>query len=264
MGEFRRGTDGRRMFTNEWKHRQQDAEVLERIRSVVRERASYGHRRVTALLRKQGVRYNRKRVRRVMRLHGLQLAPVMRRTGRAHTGRIAREASNERWCSDAFEIGCDNGEAVQIAFALDCCDREAIAWVAAPRDLDGSDIRLLMSRAVEARFGAGEAPGVQWLSDNGGMYRALETQAHAERLGLDCVTTPARSPQSNGMSEAFVGTMRRDYVDGADVRSASVVLARIASWIDDYNRNAPHSALKMQSPAEFRAQQVRGAQTSTP
>src|SRR5262249_9208562 len=26
---------------------------------------------------------------------------------------------------DGFEIGCDNGERVRVAFALDCCDREA-------------------------------------------------------------------------------------------------------------------------------------------
>ena len=32
---------------------------------------------------------------------------------------------NCRWCSDGFEIGCDNGEKVRVAFALDCCDREA-------------------------------------------------------------------------------------------------------------------------------------------
>ena len=73
------------------------------------------------------------------------------------------------------------------------------------------EIRLLMSRAVEGRFPAGTTgSAVQWLSDNGSIYTALETQIHAERLGLMPVTTPARSPQSNGMSEAFVNTLRCD------------------------------------------------------
>jgi hypothetical protein len=39
-------------------------------------------------------------------------------------------ANFKNWCSDAFEIGCDNGEKVRVALALDCCDREAISWVA--------------------------------------------------------------------------------------------------------------------------------------
>src|SRR6266480_714340 len=31
---------------------------------------------------------------------------------------------------DGFEIGCDNGEKVRVAFALDCCDREAMSFLA--------------------------------------------------------------------------------------------------------------------------------------
>ena len=38
-------------------------------------------------------------------------------------------ARNTRWCSDGLEIGCDNGERVRVAFALDCCDREAMILV---------------------------------------------------------------------------------------------------------------------------------------
>ena len=34
---------------------------------------------------------------------------------------LAVDHSNIRWCSDGFEIGCDNGEKVRVAFALDCC-----------------------------------------------------------------------------------------------------------------------------------------------
>jgi hypothetical protein len=63
-----------------------------------------------------------KRVYRVMKAHGLLLE---RHTGggeeRRHAGRVAVERSDTRWCSDGFEIGCDNGEKVRIAFTLDCC-----------------------------------------------------------------------------------------------------------------------------------------------
>lgn len=58
-----------------------------------------------------------------------------RRTGSAHTGQIQRAVSNERWCSDGLEIVCWNEESAQLAFALDCHDRECLAWVAVPRDL---------------------------------------------------------------------------------------------------------------------------------
>lgn len=185
--------------------RADDRTVTAQIRSMIRTRASYGARRVTALVNREfDVRYNTKRIRRVMDIDGWKLPrSARRRTGRAHTGIIRRDGSNERWCSDGLEIACWNGDIVQIAFALDCHDREVISHVAVPRDLHGVDIRQLMHRAVAARFGAGTRPDVpvQWLSDNGSMYTALDTILAAERLNLVPITTPAASPQSNGMAE---------------------------------------------------------------
>ena len=111
-----------------------------------------------------------------------------------------------------------------------------------------------MRRAVAARFGAGERPDapIQWLSDNGSIYTALETVITAERLHLAPITTPAASPESNGMSEAFVNTLRRDYLAGADLSSAAAVLDQLPHWMADYNAIAPHSALGYQSPQRYR------------
>jgi len=200
--------------------------------------------------------YNLKRIQRVMELNGWKLPrATRRRTGRAHRGLIQRAASNERWCSDVLEIACWNGELVQLGFALDCHDREALATVAAARDLLGSDIQQLMQRAVTARFGERERPDapIQWLSDNGSIYTALDTLITAERLHLVPITTPAASPESNGMSEAFVNTLRRDYLAGADLSTADGILEQIPIWIADYNAVAPHSALGYQSPQQYRS-----------
>ena len=49
----------------------------------------------------------------------------------------------------------------------------------------------------------------------------------AERLGLAPITTPVRSPESNGISEAFNHTFRRDYLAGADLSCAAAVLAQL-------------------------------------
>jgi len=55
--------------------------------------------------------------------------------------RIAVDERNRRWCSDGFEIGCDNGEKVRVAFALDCCDREAMSFLATTDGITGGDVR---------------------------------------------------------------------------------------------------------------------------
>jgi transposase InsO family protein len=230
--------------------------VTAQIRTVIRTRASYGARRVRALVNREfATRYNLKRIQRVMELNGWKLPrTTRRRTGRAHRGLIQRPVSNERWCSDVLEIACWNGEIVQVGFALDCHDREVLAYVAAPRDLCSTDIQQLMQRAVDSRFGAGQRPDapIQWLSDNGSIYTAIDTVITAERLHLVPITTPVSSPESNGMSEAFVNTMRRDYFAGADLSTADVVLDQMPAWFADYNAVAPHSALGYQSPNQYR------------
>lgn len=245
--------------------RADDRVVTAQVREVIRTRATYGARRVRALVNRTfGTAYNLKRIRRVMELAGWTLPRrARRRTGRAHTGRIQRAASNERWCSDVLEIACWNGEVVQLGFALDCHDRECLASVAAPRDLCAADIQQLMQRAVAGRFGAGARPDtpIQWLSDNGSIYTALDTVCTAERLHLEPITTPVASPESNGMSEAFVNTLKRDYVSGADRSSAAAALDAIPAWIADYNAVAPHSALGYRAPQQYRAERLVEALT---
>jgi putative transposase len=238
-----------------------DVTVTTQIRTVIRQRAAYGYRRVTALVNREfGTTYHRKRIRRVMDICGWTLPRSgRRRTGRAHTGQIRREGSNERWCSDTLELACWNGEMVMIGFALDCCAREALAHIAAPRHLKSPDIQELLQRAVARRFGGTRPPQpIQWLSDNDGIFTALDTLCTAERLNLIPITVPAYSPQSNGMAEAFVNTLRRDYIASADLASAQVVLEQIPEWFADYNAAAPHSALGFRSPLQYRGERSQG------
>jgi putative transposase len=81
------------------------------LKAVIAELPTYGYRPVHAILKRQAL------------AAGLKAA-------RPHDGRIAVDARNRCWCSDGSEIGCDNGERVRVAFALDCCDREAMSFLA--------------------------------------------------------------------------------------------------------------------------------------
>lgn len=122
--------------------------------------------------------------------------------------------SNPRWCSDGFEFTCWNSEVVRGAFIINAHDREIIAFAAvANAGVSGSHIRDIILEAVEARFGGMRAATpVELLSDNGSAYTARDTRTFARQLGLKTCFTPVRSPQSNSISEAFVHTLKRDYV----------------------------------------------------
>lgn len=249
MGPRERGTYRKRI----------DAALQRRIEAVVQQRASYGYRRVTARLNTQpdAPRVNHKRVYRVMKQAGLLLPKYTGRPERPHNGKVITLQSDLRWCSDSFEIRCWNGDKVYVVFSLDCCDREIIAWRAQTGPLCGQDIRDLMAMSIEARFNAIKTTHpVQWLSDNGPPYTANETRAFGATHGLLVRNTPAYSPESNGMAEAFVKTFKRDYVYLSDVTGANTVLKQIDGWFLDYNENHPHKGIKMLSPRQFRRAQT--------
>ena len=90
-------------------------------------------------------RVNHKRVYRVMRQHGLLLALHTGRPTLRHDGKVQTLKSDLRWCTDAFEIRCFNGEKVYVVFSLDCCDREAMAFRASTSHPTGETIRDLMA-----------------------------------------------------------------------------------------------------------------------
>lgn len=68
---------------------------------------------------------------------------------------------------------------------------------------------------------------------------------------MEPCTTAVRSPQSNGMAEAFVKTFKRDYVSVNPTPDAETVIARLPFWFEHYNNLHPHRALGYQSPREF-------------
>ncbi|MBK5552921.1 IS3 family transposase [Pseudomonas sp. TH03] len=237
-----------------------DAELVVEIQQQVSELPSYGYRRVWGLLRraretKSLPAINVKRVYRVMRDHNLLLERRLKQPGvpRRHEGRIAVQTSDTRWCSDGFEFRCEDGAKLSMTFALDCCDREAIGWVASPTGYSGDDVRDLMLESVEKRFGDQLPPTpVQWLSDNGSAYTAEQTRLFARQIGLQPVNTPVRSPQSNGMAESFVKTIKRDYVAHMPKPDRETALRNLAIAFEHYNEQHPHSALNYRSPREFR------------
>ncbi len=235
-----------------------EKDLLQTIKAVVADLPTYGYRRVWAILRRMAEKDghpapNHKRVYRIMRAHGLLLERHAGGAQRRHDGRIAVEQSNLRWCSDGFEIGCDNGDKVRVAFALDCCDREAMGHVATTEGIKGEDVRDLMVTAVEHRFGlVNRLPkAIQWLTDNGSCYIAKETRGFANEIGLLPLNTPVKSPQSNGMAEAFVRTFKRDYVRVNPCPDAETVIASLPRWFRHYNMLHPHKALGYRSPREF-------------
>ncbi|HFF0301685.1 TPA: IS3 family transposase, partial [Raoultella ornithinolytica] len=255
--------------TDDWKdgrrsRHSDDTDVLLRIHHVIGELPTYGYRRVWALLRRQAEldgmpAINAKRVYRIMRQNALLLErkTAVPPSKRAHTGKVAVKESNQRWCSDGFEFRCDNGEKLRVTFALDCCDREALHWAVTTGGFDSETVQDVMLGAVERRFG-NELPAspVEWLTDNGSCYRANETRQFARMLGLEPKNTAVRSPESNGIAESFVKTIKRDYISVMPKPDGLTAAKNLAEAFEHYNEWHPHSALGYRSPREYLRQRA--------
>ncbi|EPI4634160.1 IS3 family transposase [Escherichia coli] len=255
--------------TDDWKdgrrsRHSDDTDVLLRIHHVIGELPTYGYRRVWALLRRQAEldgmpAINAKRIYRIMRQNALLLErkPAVPPSKRAHTGRVAVKESNQRWCSDGFEFRCDNGEKLRVTFALDCCDREALHWAVTTGGFNSETVQDVMPGAVERRFG-NELPAspVEWLTDNGSCYRANETRQFARMLGLEPKNTAVRSPESNGIAESFVKTIKRDYISVMPKPDRLTAAKNLAEAFEHYNEWHPHSALGYRSPREYLRQRA--------
>ncbi|EFO0236151.1 IS3 family transposase [Escherichia coli] len=242
--------------TDDWKdgrrsRHSDDMDVLLRIHHVIGELPTYGYRRVWALLRRQAEldgmpAINAKRVYRIMRQNALLLErkTAVPPSKRAHTGKVTVKESNQRWCSDGFEFRCDSGEKLRVTFTLDCCDREALYWAVTTGGFDSETVQDVMLGAVERRFG-NELPAspVEWLTDNGSCYRANETRQFARMLGLELKNTAVRSPESNGIAESFVKTIKRDYISVMPKPDGLTAAKNLAEAFEHYNEWHPHSAL---------------------
>jgi transposase InsO family protein len=112
----------------------------------------------------------------------------------------------------------------------------------------------MMLEAVQARFGGIQAPHpVEWLSDNGLSYTARKTRIFATQLNLAPCFTPVASPESNGMSEAFVKTLKRDYL-------------RVSPGARRQNRALPDHRMDrrlQREPSSFRATDALASRVQT-
>jgi len=227
-------------------------EVAEAIRKTIKDRpATYGYRRVHAKIRHLGIRCDPKTVNRYMRLKLWLSSDRQKRKARERReGVVSVPEPNMRWASDFTIIKAWNNEKGRLAIVIDCGSRQVIEYLWA-RSIKGDDIGRMVGRATEKRFADGRVPLVEFLSDNGPEYIKTDLRLLLKQMGFVVCNTPIRSPESNGIAESFFKSFKRDYVYQNVCESFEDIASKIGGWIEDYNTQAPHSALGMLTPAQF-------------
>ncbi len=124
-----------------------DAEILSSILNIISDKPSYVYRREWGIRRKQSCTegqpsVNAKRLYRIMSVRNLLLLhDKPERSKREHKAKITVAESDMLRYSDDFEFDCYKSEKLQVTFALECCDREALYRAASTGGYDSETVQ---------------------------------------------------------------------------------------------------------------------------
>ena len=219
---------------------------------------TYGHRRITALLRRDGWVVNPKRVRRVMRELGLAAEPVKRRVRTTNSDHGFPRYPNlvadldvvrpdQVWVADITYVRV-RVEFVYLAAIMDVFTRCIRGWELS-RSLDQGLTLAALGRALKRG-----RPEVHH-SDQGVQYAATD---YVDRLThVDSLISMAAvgEPRENGYAERLMRTIKEEEVQLTEYHDYADARRQLGRFLDRvYNRKRIHSALGYLTPAEFEQQ----------
>ena len=239
------------------------AQVNERLLGRIREihqasRAAYGAPNVHAELVETGWRVNRKRVARLMRLHGI--VGVTRRKYHGTTKRdptappapdlVARTFTAERpdqlWVADITYIPTWTGF-LYLAVVLDVCSRRIVGWA-----MGTSLATELVLDALNMAIGQRRPTAVIHHSDQGCQYTSLQFGRRCQEVGVRPSMGSVGDAYDNAMAESFFATLECELLDRRRFRSQAEAKLAVFDWIEGwYNPRRRHSALGRVSPLTY-------------
>ena len=233
-----------------------DLLVLSHIEEILIRFPTYGYRRVTAQLRREGRPVNHKRVLRIMREN--DLAAMGRRRVKTTNSRhdygrypnlvkgIEVTRPDQVWCADITYIQLRRGF-VYLAILLDIFTRGLRGWNLG-RTLS-SDLAVV---ALERALSKGK-PEIHH-SDQGIQYAAHGYVERLQDLGVQISMAAVGQPTENPYAERVIRTIKEEEVYLADYEDFADAYRRIGRFIEDvYQTKRIHSSLGYLTPAEFEA-----------
>jgi putative transposase len=212
----------------------------------------YGYRRITALLRRDGLSVNPKRVQRLRRMEGMQVRQKqrrMRRLGPQQSERLRATRTRQVWSWDFVEDQTENGSRFRILTLLDEHTRQCLA-VHAGWSIPALDAITVIEAAI-TRYGAPE----HLRSDNGPEFIAYAIQDWLKERKIKTLYIRPGSPWENGHIESFHDKLRDECLNRELFGTLAEARVIVESWRVEYNQHRPHSSLGYQTPEEF----ARGA-----
>ena len=210
----------------------------------------YGHRRLTAQMRREGWTINRKRVRRICREEGLKIvckARKRRRGGPTGQTRAVAERKNHVWSYDFLFDRLEDGRQIKILPVVDNFSRECLAILVA-FSITARDVVQLLERL----FAEHGAPSFL-RSDNGPEFIAAAVKQWLADSSVATDYIEPGSPWENSYSESFNSRFRDELLNGEIFTTMLEARVLIEEHRRQYNEERVHSSLDYRTPVEYAA-----------
>ena len=226
--------------------------LMRRIDELFLKYPFYGSRQMVRQLRREGIRVGRHRVRRLMRLMGLQAIYQAPRTSDPHPEHrvypyllrnLVIDRPNQVWCADITYIPVQRGFLYLVAI-MDWATRHVLAW----RLSNTMDAGFCVEALNEAlsRYGKPE----MFNTDQGSQFTSFDFTGVLK----DAEITISMDGRGRCMDNIFIERLWRSLKYEAiylhELTDGFKAERVIGEWIDFYNTERPHSALGDQTPAE--------------
>jgi putative transposase len=226
--------------------------LMRRIDALFLKWPFYGSRQMARQLRREGICVGRHRVRRLMRLMGLEAIYRAPKTSAPHPDHrvypyllkgLAIERSDQVWCADITYIPVQRGFLYLVA-VMDWASRHVLAW----RLSNTLDARFCVEALEEAlaRFGRPEI----FNTDQGSQFTSLEFTAVLRDAGVAISMDGRGRCMDNVFIERLWRSLKYEAVYLHELTDGFKAERVIGDWIGFYNSERPHSALGGCTPAE--------------
>lgn len=256
----------------DWCHREQsgpserelaDAQLVGLMREIFdAAEGAYGVPRMHRELRDNGIVVNEKRVRRLMRLHGMAGRCIRRRVRTTIPGDdgytipdlVGRAfipgAADVAWCQDITYIPTGEGW-LYLASVIDIGSRRMLGYSMADH-MRTSLVTDALDMAIAARGGA--AAGVIAHADRGSQYTSNDYLDHCQRHQLRPSVGRVATCFDNAVAESFWASLKRECIRGRVFATRAEARRVIFRWITWYNTRRLHSSLNYTPPVKWEQQ----------
>jgi len=226
--------------------------LMRRIDELFMKYPFYGSRQMVRQLRREGVAVGRHRVRRLMRLMGLEAIYQAPRTSAPHPahrvypyllGGMAIDRPNRVWCADITYIPVQRGFLYLVAI-MDWATRHVLAWRLS-NTMDASFCVEALEEALD-RYGS---PDI-FNTDQGSQFTSFDFTGVLGRSDVTISMDGRGRCMDNIFIERLWRSLKYEAIYLHELTDGFKAMRVIAEWIEFYNTKRPHSSLDGRTPAE--------------